>query len=71
MGKEARRSGRRRGKRMDMMTCLGGHSYKVQLQADRMPGAPEAKVFTDSYKHMEHLGGMRLLIFLILFKSNP
>ena len=34
------------------------------IVADRMPGATEAMVFIDSYKHMECLGGMRLLSFL-------
>ena len=29
-----------------------------------MPGATEAMAFTDSYKHMECLGGMRLQSFL-------
>ena len=29
-----------------------------------MPGATEAMEFTDSYKHMECLGGMRLQRFL-------
>ena len=38
---------------MDMMKCLDGPGYRVKLQADRMPGATEAMVFTDSYKHME------------------
>ena len=39
---------------MDMMKCLGGHRlYRVELQADKIPGATEAMVFTDSYKHME------------------
>ena len=32
-------------------------------EADRMPGATEAMAFTDSYKHMECLGGMRLQSF--------
>ena len=26
--------------------------YRIELQADRMPGATEAIAFTDSYKHM-------------------
>ena len=26
--------------------------YRVELQADRMPGVTEAMAFTDSYKHM-------------------
>ena len=29
-------------------------------QTDRMPEATEAVTFSDSYKHMECLGGMRL-----------
>ena len=33
---------------------------RVELQADRMPGAAEAMAFTDSYKHIECLSGMRL-----------
>ena len=37
--------------------------YRVEMQADRMPGATEATVFTDSYMHMECLGGMRLQFF--------
>ena len=55
---------------MDMMECLGGHrlmiGYRVNqwLQADRIPGMTEAIVFTDRYKHMEYLGGMRLQNFL-------
>ena len=32
---------------MDMMKC-----YRIELQADRMPGVTEAMAFTDSYKHM-------------------
>ena len=41
-------------------------SYRVYqwLQADRMTGMTEAIAFTDSYKHMECLGGMRLQFFL-------
>ena len=27
-------------------------AYRIELQADRMPGVTEAIVFTDSYKHM-------------------
>ena len=30
------------------------------LQADRMPGVTETMAFTNSYKHTECLGGMRL-----------
>ena len=41
--------------------------YRIELQADRMPGATEAMAFTDSYKHMSCLGGMRLQSFLTLF----
>ena len=26
--------------------------YRIELQADRMPGTTEATAFTDSYKHM-------------------
>ena len=26
--------------------------YRIELQADRMPGPTEAMAFTDSYKHM-------------------
>ena len=37
---------------------------RVELQADRMPVAIEAMVFSDSYKHMGCLGGMRLQSFL-------
>ena len=33
-------------------------------EADRMPGATEAISFTDYYKHMECLYGMRLRSFL-------
>ena len=33
-------------------------------EADRMPGVTEAMAFTDSYKHMECLRGMRLQSFL-------
>ena len=32
-------------------------------EADRMPGAAEVMEFTDSYKHMECLDGMRLQSF--------
>ena len=52
---------------MNMMKCLDGPGCRVDLQADRMPGATEAMVFTDSYKHMECLSGMRLQSFLTLF----
>ena len=31
-----------------------------------MPGMTEAIAFTDSYKHMECLGGMRLQSFLMV-----
>ena len=37
-----------------------GYRADYWLQADRMPGATEATEFTDIYKHMECLGGMRL-----------
>ena len=36
---------------MDMMECLSGYSYRIELQADRIPGAIE-EAFTDSCKHM-------------------
>ena len=52
---------------MDMMKYLGGPGYRVELQVDRMPGAIEAMVFTDSHKHMECLGGMRSQSFVTLF----
>ena len=38
--------------------------YRVVLQADRMHVATEAMAFSDSYKHMGYLGGMRLQSFL-------
>ena len=41
-----------------------GYRVNQWLQADRMPGMTEAIAFTDSYKHMECLGGMRLQSFL-------
>ena len=41
--------------------------YRVELQADSMPGATEVMVFTVSYKHMQCMGGMRLQSFLTLF----
>ena len=41
--------------------------YRVELQAERMPGWTYATAFTDSYKHMECLGGMRLQFPLTLF----
>ena len=41
-----------------------GYRVNQWLQADRMPGMTEAITFTDSYKHMECLGGMRLQSFL-------
>ena len=41
--------------------------YRIELQADSMPGATEVMVFTVSYKHMKCLGGMRLQFFLTLF----
>ena len=44
-----------------------GLDIKIILQmdrrADRMPGVTEAMAFTDSYKHMECLGGMTLQFF--------
>ena len=39
-------------------------TWAIGLQADRMPGMTETIMFTDSYKHMECLGGMRLQSFL-------
>ena len=49
---------------MDMMECLGGYRVVYWQQTDRMPGATGAMAFTDCYKHMECLGGMRLQSFL-------
>ena len=55
-GRDWRRGQRGRGEegargggilQMDMMEC-----YRIELQADRMPGVTEAMAFTDSYKHM-------------------
>ena len=40
-----------------------GYRFNEQLQADRMPGTTDAIAFTDSYKHMECLGVMRLQSF--------
>ena len=46
--------------------------YRVELQAGRMSGATEAMTFTDSYKHMKCLSGMRLQSFLNLFtRATP
>ena len=45
--------------------------FWVELQADTMPGATEAMAFTDSYKHMECLDGMRLHRFLTFFTCTP
>ena len=42
----------------------------VELQADRMPGATEAMAITDSYKHMECLGEMRLQSFLTIYNGH-
>ena len=41
-------------------------AYRIDQwpQADRMPEATEAMAFTDCYKHMECLGGMRLQRFV-------
>ena len=37
-----------------------------------MPGTTEAIAFTDSYKHMECLGGMRIQFFLtLLTRATP
>ena len=41
-----------------------GYRVNQWLLADRVPGMTEAIAFTDSYKHMECLGGMRLQSFL-------
>ena len=41
-----------------------GYRVNQWRQADRMPGMTEAIMFTDSYKHMECLDGMRLQSFL-------
>ena len=41
-----------------------GYRVNQWLQADRMPGMTKAITFTDSYKHMECLGEMRLQSFL-------
>ena len=38
-----------------------GYRVNQWLQADRMPGMTEAITFTDSYKHVECLGGMSFL----------
>ena len=43
-----------------------GYRFNQYLQADRMPGTTEAITFTDSYKHMECLGGMMLQSFLMV-----
>ena len=46
--------------------------YRIELQADSMPGATEVMVFTVSYKHMQCLSGMRLQSFLTLFtRATP
>ena len=46
--------------------------YRFELQEDRMPGETEAVAFTDSYKHMECLGGMMLQSILNLFtRATP
>ena len=36
-----------------------------------MPGMTEAIAFTDSYKHMECLGGMRLQSFTLFTRATP
>ena len=71
-GEGAKAMGRRRGKRRLDFTdgyveCLDGHRVRVDqwLQADRMPWVTKAMEFTDSYKHMECLGGMTLQFFLV------
>ena len=56
---------------MDMMECLGDIGNMVELQADRMPGEIEALAFTDSYKHVECLGGIEVAVFTSsLFLKN-
>ena len=52
-GKRGGGEGARRGGilPMDIMECLGGYVYRIELQANR-PGATAAMAFTDSYKHM-------------------
>ena len=46
--------------------------YRIELQADNMPGETEVMVFTVSYKHMECLGGMMLQSCLTLFtRATP
>ena len=52
---------------MYIMEWLVDIGYRVELQADRMPGPTEAMAFTDSYKHRKCLGGMRLQFFLTNF----
>ena len=52
---------------MDIMEWLVDIGYRVELQADRMPEPTEVMVFSDRYKHMECLGGMRLQYFLTNF----
>ena len=61
-GEEGARGGRI--SQIDMMKCLGGPGYRIELQADKIHRTTEAMVFADSHKHMEWLGGMS---FVILF----
>ena len=78
MGRRATRRGRWEGgnwkwevgrwaKGMGEEGARGGGISQMDMEylaeADRMPGATEAMAFTDSYKHMECLGGMRLQSF--------
>ena len=49
---------------MDMIECLGGYRVVYWQQTDRTPEATGAMAFTDCYKHMECLGGMRFQSFL-------
>ena len=52
---------------MDIMEWLVDIGYRVELQADRMPEPTEVMAFTDRYKRMECLGGIRLQYFLTNF----
>ena len=44
--------------------------FRVELPADRMPGATEAMAFTDSCKHMECLSRMRLVFSDFVYLCN-
>ena len=59
-GEEGARGGGISQMDMDAWVDIG---YRVELQAYRMPGV--TMEFTDSYKHMECLCGMRLQSFLM------